>query len=472
MSAPKTVDVVTQPGEVLAAAGLPADAIVGYLAVQPSLARDYARDAAAFSQFWQRGMALRSKLSPKARRNAAEGAASDLLHRLERAAREAFLSVHAETVYRKLTDGLRKFVRIEELVFDAAALLPGLAPSREALARDAAHDLRDQDALAVDQGIFLSHVFANETAGRHLCHAMLLPRPETAERLPQFLAQGSLDLGGAAVYRAGKAAVVEMRNPRFLNALDDTVVDAIEIAVDVAIGDPQSDVAVLRGGVVEHPRYKARRVFSSGLNLTHLDRGKISYLFYFRHLAGFENKIYRGLAHPDIAPDEEHGGTTEKPWIAAVDAFAIGGGCQHLLVMDYVLAASDAYLTLPARKEGIVPGAAPMRLPRFTGDRIAHQAIMSGRRLDCDSPEGRLVCDEIVPPAEMDTALARAIEGLTGSGVVSAVSNRRSFRIMQEPLDAFRRYLAVYAREQAYCHYSPALIANLERHWNAQARDL
>ena len=73
--------------------------------------------------------------------------------------------------------------------------------------------------------------------------------------------------------------------------------------------------------------------------------------------------------------------------------------------MDYVVAASNAYMTLPARKEGIIPGAANMRMWRFTGDRIARQAIMSGRRLDCDTPEGRMICDEIVPPAEMDAAL-------------------------------------------------------------------
>ena len=35
----------------------------------------------------------------------------------------------------------------------------------------------------------------------------------------------------------------------------------------------------------------------------------------------------------------------------------------------------DAYMTLPARKEGIIPGFANLRLPRFTGDRIARQAI-------------------------------------------------------------------------------------------------
>jgi (3,5-dihydroxyphenyl)acetyl-CoA 1,2-dioxygenase len=125
---------------------------------------------------------------------------------------------------------------------------------------------------------------------------------------------------------------------------------------------------------------------------------------------------------------------------------------------------------LPARKEGIIPGAANMRLPRFTGDRIARQAIMYDRRLECDSAEGRLICDEVAPPADMDHALARVIEGMTSSGVVSAVGNRRCLRAVQEPLDMFLGYLAVYAREQAYCHFSPALIANLERHWDARNR--
>ena len=113
-----------------------------------------------------------------------------------------------------------------------------------------------------------------------------------------------------------------------------------------------------------------------------------------------------------------------------------------------------------------------MRLPRAVGDRIARQAIQYERRFECDSPEGRLICDEIVETGTMDAAIDRVVAGLTSSGVVSAASNRRAFRITQEPLDMFREYFAVYAREQAFCHFSPALIDNLERHWNAQQRKL
>jgi thioesterase DpgC len=227
----------------------------------------------------------------------------------------------------------------------------------------------------------------------------------------------------------------------------------------------------MRGAAVEHPKYKGRRVFGAGINLTHLYHGRIPFIWYLVRDLGYVNKIYRGLAFPDDAPPDELGGQTiEKPWIAAVEAFAIGGHCQALLVMDYVLAERDAFLTLPARKEGIIPGAANMRLPRFTGDRIARQAIQYERRLECDSPQGKLICDEIVEPGAMDLALERVVAGLTSSGVVSAAGNRRAFRVTQEPLDTFRAYFAIYAREQAYCHFSPALILNLERYWNAQSR--
>lgn len=227
----------------------------------------------------------------------------------------------------------------------------------------------------------------------------------------------------------------------------------------------------MRGAAVEHPKYQGRRVFGAGINLTHLYHGRIPFVWYLKRDLGYVNKIYRGLACADGAPPDEFGGPTiEKPWIAAVEAFAIGGHCQLLLVMDYIIAERGAFLTLPARKEGIIPGAANMRMPRFTGDRIARQAIQYERRLECDSAEGRMICDEIVETGGMDAALEGVIKGLTSSGVVSAAGNRRAIRIAQEPLDMFRAYFAVYAREQAYCHFSPALISNLERYWNAQSR--
>ena len=299
---------------------------------------------------------------------------------------------------------------------------------------------------------------------------MLLPRAETLDLSDRLAIDGSVDLGAACVSKAGKASIVELRNPKTLNALDETTLAPLETAIDLAILDSSTEVAVLRGGPVEHPKYAGRRIFSAGINLTHLYQGEISFLFYFQHVMGYENKMLRGVARNDASPDDLSRSTIEKPWIAVVETFAIGGGCQHLLVMDYVLADAAAYLALPARKEGIIPGMANLRLPRFTGDRLARQAIMYGRRINCDSPEGSLICDEVTSADQIDSALAQIVENLTTSGIVSAVGNRRQFRVGQEPLDLFRQYLSLFAKEQAFCHFSDGLISNLERYWNAQSR--
>jgi (3,5-dihydroxyphenyl)acetyl-CoA 1,2-dioxygenase len=455
----------------LAAAGLPAADVDAWLRTEPGEATDFAADRARFSAYWQISARLLGRLPQKPRRNAREDAAAALIQDKARDARLRFLRRHADTVYDAVTQQCSRFVRVEELVTRAADIVPGLVPTQQELAAEEGLIQRDKSGLEIDQGLLLSAVLGSERSGRHLCHAMLLPHGEAQALLPQFQRDGVIELSGASVRRIGKAAVVTQNNPRFLNAEDQTSLDGAEICVDLALLDPASEIAVMRGAVVEHPKYKGRHVFGAGINLTHLYHGRIPFVWYLQRDLGYVNKIYRGLAFADEPPPDEFGGNTiEKPWIAAVESFAIGGHCQILLVMDYVLAERGAFLTLPARKEGIIPGAANMRLPRFTGDRIARQAIQYERRLDCDSPEGRLICDEIVPTGEMDAAIERVVKGLTNSGVVSAAGNRRAFRITQEPLDTFRAYCAVYAREQAYCHFSPALIANLERYWNAQSR--
>ena len=388
----------------------------------------------------------------------------------DRPARDRFLRENIETVYQTLTDGLRRFVRVEDIMGLAAEAYPGLVPAREQLAAEAARALKDKEGLEVDQSLLLAHILAHPRCGTHLCHAMLLPRPETAAALAALDAQGFVDLGSVRVERHGRAVHLLSSNPRYLNAEDQATIAAMEIGVDVATLDPATDIAVLRGQPVRNAKYAGRRIFGSGINLTHLYHGMIPFLWYLQRELGFMHKYLRGVATADILPDDVNGAGTEKPWIAAVEGFAIGGHCQILLAMDYVVAASDAFMTLPARKEGIIPGAANLRLPRFTGDRLARQLIQAERRLQCDSAEGRLICDEIVPGADMDVMIDRTVTMLTNAGAVGAIGNRRAFRVAVEPLDLFRRYCAVYAREQALCHFSPALIDNLERNWGAAHR--
>ena len=427
-------------------------------------------DCARYSKFWRLTSDLLARLPAKPVRNDSESQAAEELKTAARQACKRFLQAHALALYDRLTAKRSRFVRVQQLIYDAADLMPGLVPTRITVEKEAVLPQRDKDGHEIDQGILLWAFLAQPEAGRHLCHAMLLPRPEAVERLSELQKAGRIELGQVEVRREGKASIVTLKNPRHMNAEDNSTLDNTEIAVDLAILDPATEIAVLRGDTVNAGQFRGRRVLGSGINLTHLYQGKIPYIWYLQRELGFVHKFFRGVAGESCPPDDVTGETIDKPWVAVVEGFAIGGHCQYLLTMDYVLAAEDAYLTLPARKEGIIPGAANLRMPRFTGDRIARQAILYQRRIDCASPEGRLICDEVVPQAQIDAALAQVIHNFTGSGIVSATANRRAFRVGEEPLDLFRNYCAVYAIEQAYCHFSPALIENLERYWDAQNR--
>jgi thioesterase DpgC len=431
---------------------------------------DFAGDTATFSAFWRSAKEQLSRLPPKPKRDAAAYDSAEAVKQAAREARFSFLRRHARTLYDRLTANRTKFVRVERLVYDAAELVPGLVPTRAEVAAEAELRQADKDGCEIDQGILANQVLVDPECGLHLCHAMLLPREESADALAKFRRDGRLDLGYARVERQGKASVLLLSNRRFLNSEDAATQPATEVGADVCILDPESEVAVLRGDVVPEGKYAGRRVYNAGINLTHLYYGKIPFLWFLARDMGFVNKLFRGLARPDVTPDEVSGDSIEKLWISAVETFAIGGGCQILLASDFNIAARDAYMTLPARKEGIIPAMANLRMSRFVGDRITRQAIMYERRIECDSDVGRMICDEVIEPGTMDATISRVIDRLTGSGVVGAIGNRRALRLAAEPFDMFRRYAALYAREQAYCHFSPALISNLELFWNAQNR--
>jgi len=375
-----------------------------------------------------------------------------------------------EAIYDELTHGRRIPMRVAELVYAAAERFPEVLPTRAAIDQERDHPQKEKLGLEIAQGDFVAKVLANRSTAAHLLHAMSQPRPEAIANLDELRRTGTVDLGPMRVDREGSVGVVSIQNHAFLNSEDDVSTGALEVAVDLVLLDDSIEVGVLRGSPATHPKHAGRRIFGSGINLTHLYWGKISFVeFMIERELGAVSKMYRGhdLGAPEDGVLEVR---REKPWIAAVESFAIGGACQWLLVMDYVIAERGSYFNLPARREGIIPGCANLRLPRFVGERLTRQAIFFNRVFEADSPHGRLIADEVVPGDAVDPTIARAAEELTSAGTTSLVANRRALRVAQEPLETFRCYMSAYAREQARCLYSPALIDNLERNWGANRR--
>ncbi|MGW1774919.1 (3,5-dihydroxyphenyl)acetyl-CoA 1,2-dioxygenase DpgC [Streptomyces sp. NPDC002104] len=401
-------------------------------------------------------------LPAKPERGAAQQQAAERALTAGRTARRLFLARHAEAVYDVLTEGRTRPVRLPDLVFAAADRFPGLTPTRAEMAAEDACVQAHKDGREIDQGLFCHAVLNSPVAGPHLIDAMLAPTPRARELLAGFRATDRVELESVLLERRGHTAHVTFRNAHCLNAEDNRLIADLETAVDLVLLDDRVRVGVLRGGEVDHPRYANRRVFSAGINLKDLRNGNISFVgFLLGRELGYINKMYRGLL---IAPEHEAWAerTVQKPWIGAVDAFAIGGGMQLLLVLDHVIAEDGAYFSLPAAEEGIVPGLGNLRLSRLTGARAARQILLGGRRIATDDPQAGLVCDQVVPAAAMDEAVESAAAGLAAPAVVA---NRRMLGLVEEPLDLFRRYLAEFALVQAARSYSDDVLAKVEGRW-------
>lgn len=288
---------------------------------------------------------------------------------------------------------------------------------------------------------------------------MALPTARALQLLPEFRRTGELDLGSVRLERRDGAAHLTMCRTDCLNAEDNRQVEDMETAVDLALLDPQVRVGLLRGGEMTHPRYHGKRVFSAGINLKSLHTGQISLVdFLLRRELGYINKLFRGLR-------VEHAGSwhtpvIEKPWVAAVDTFAIGGGAQLLMVFDRVLAAADSFVSLPAAQEGIVPGAGNLRLGRLAGGRLSRQVVLWGRRIHATEPDAGLLLDEVVEPDRMDQAVAESLERLDSPAVVT---NRRMLNLAEEPPEQFRQYMAEFAVQQALRLYSQDVIGKVGR---------
>ena len=151
--------------------------------------------------------------------------------------------------------------------------------------------------------------------------------------------------------------------------------------------DDQVEICVLRGGVVEHPRYAGRRIFGAGLNLTHLYRGQISYLFFPVRDLGLVHKVFRARQ----AVDRRRGDVRDRRRLPA----AAVRRPHHLRARH---AAS--------RCRRATRGSSPA--PRTCGCRASSATAARARRSSpAPSSQPEELADEIVEPGEMDAAIER-----------------------------------------------------------------
>lgn len=160
----------------------------------------------------------------------------------------------------------------------------------------------------------------------------------------------------------GGVAVVRINRPKALNALNGAVLDALDKAVARVEEDDDVRGAILTGA--------GDKAFVAGADISDMVK--------YGPVEGAD-MAHRGQA---ILNRMER---SSKVWIAAVNGFALGGGCELAMACDMIVAGASARFGQPEVKIGVTPGfAGTQRLPRLVGKARAKELVLTGRQIDAE----------------------------------------------------------------------------------------
>ncbi|MFA7436683.1 crotonase/enoyl-CoA hydratase family protein [Castellaniella sp.] len=175
--------------------------------------------------------------------------------------------------------------------------------------------------------------------------------------------------------------IMQLNRPQARNAINQEIAQQLAAALDELDADPSLRLGVLTG---------AGGHFCSGMDL--------------KEFAATGKRPYvgdRGLAGLCERPPA-------KPLIAAVEGYALAGGCELVLACDLVVAARDARFGLPEVKRGLVPGSGGMlRLPARIPYHMAMEAVLTGDLYEAERWHALGLVNRLVEPGQ---ALAAAVQ--------------------------------------------------------------
>jgi enoyl-CoA hydratase len=195
--------------------------------------------------------------------------------------------------------------------------------------------------------------------------------------------------------------VVTINRPQARNAITKAVAEGIAAAMDTLDADPGLSVGILTG---------AEGTFSAGMDLKAFVRGESP------HVAG------RGFAGLTFAPPR-------KPLIAAVEGWALAGGCEIVLACDLIIAAETAKFGIPEVKRGLTAAAGGLfRLPVRIPYHVAMELILTGDPVEAGRAYELGLVNKITPTGgALDAALEYATK-IAANGPLAVVASKAIVR--------------------------------------------
>jgi len=184
--------------------------------------------------------------------------------------------------------------------------------------------------------------------------------------------------------RKERIAVVTLNRPDSLNALNALVMSEIAAAFEEVDRDPSIAVSVLTG---------AGRAFAAGADIKEMQPQTFSDMYLADYFAGWDRFA-----------------ACRKPVVAAVNGFALGGGCELAMMCDLIIASDKAKFGQPEIKLGVTPGmGGSVRMTKAIGKAKAMDLVLTGRMIDGEEADRIGLVSRVVPHDELlDVAMHAA----------------------------------------------------------------
>jgi enoyl-CoA hydratase len=200
----------------------------------------------------------------------------------------------------------------------------------------------------------------------------------------------------------GAVTLITLNRPAALNALNSAVLDDLIDAFAKFEADPSQRCAVLTGS--------GEKAFAAGADIKEMSEKPASEFYTEDFFAKWTSHLVK---------------TTRKPWIAAVNGFALGGGCELAMMADFIIAAESARFGQPEIKLGVGPGmGGSQRLTRAIGKAKAMEMCLTGRMMGAEEAERSGLVARVVPLASLvEEALKTAAE-IAAMPPLAAIANK------------------------------------------------
>ena len=175
-----------------------------------------------------------------------------------------------------------------------------------------------------------------------------------------------------------KIAYITINRPEALNALNSDVLDELYVAFSSAANDDEVKAVILTG---------EGKAFVAGADIAEMNGLNLQ-----------EGKAMMAKGHKVMNFIE----SIEKPVIAAVNGFALGGGCELAMACDIRIASEKAKFGQPEVNLGIIPGfGGTQRLPRLVGQGMGKYLVMTGEMISADEACRIGLAEKVVPAEEL-----------------------------------------------------------------------